>query len=498
MPLQKQYYLTIPLNHREMSPVFVVVEQDVQGNKLIITLTHDGQPFDLTGASNVTFTCLKADGNAVVDTATILDAKAGKISYVLHQQCLTYPGIVRATVEVYSDNGAARITSTQFSFEVRGQLNDGSAVPSQEEYPVLQQLLVDLNTAESQRVAAENARVSAENTRIANENARLASENTRESNEAARISAESSRASAESARATAESGRVTAESGRVTAENARVSAENTRVSNENIRETNEANRVTAESDRVTAENTRISNENTRIANENTRISNEAARQAAIGNLVTKGEYNPSTTYQPRNIVTYYGSSYIAKQETTGNAPTNSTYWQLIAQKGEKGATLSPRGAYDPLVNYTFGDVVSYQGDAYYCLQACQGIDPSNATYWAYFLEGGVSEHNALSGLNSGDYLHLTAAEKAAMETQSGAQTKADAAQAAAQNYADAAVNALAGVGNTKTVKQIDDTITAHLADNMPHRAPDPSTGKVYRWGLAIQNGEWGIIYEEVV
>ncbi len=41
-------------------------------------------------------------------------------------------------------------------------------------------------------------------------------------------------------------------------------------------------------------------------------------------------------------------------------------------------------------------------------------------------------------------------------------------------------------------------LAAHLADDMPHRATDPSTGKVYRWGLAIQNGEWGIIYEEVV
>lgn len=39
---------------------------------------------------------------------------------------------------------------------------------------------------------------------------------------------------------------------------------------------------------------------------------------------------------------------------------------------------------------------------------------------------------------------------------------------------------------------------SHLADDMPHKTTDPSTNKVYRWGLAIQNGEWGIIYEEVV
>lgn len=41
-------------------------------------------------------------------------------------------------------------------------------------------------------------------------------------------------------------------------------------------------------------------------------------------------------------------------------------------------------------------------------------------------------------------------------------------------------------------------LTSHLADNMPHRTTDTVTGKVYRWGLAIQNGEWGILYEEVV
>ena len=40
-------------------------------------------------------------------------------------------------------------------------------------------------------------------------------------------------------------------------------------------------------------------------------------------------------------------------------------------------------------------------------------------------------------------------------------------------------------------------VEAHVSDDMPHRVTD-STGKVYRWGLAIQDGELGIIYEEVV
>lgn len=50
----------------------------------------------------------------------------------------------------------------------------------------------------------------------------------------------------------------------------------------------------------------------------------------------KGEYNPSTAYKALNIVSQNGSSYVAIQDTQGNPPTNTTYWQLLAQRGEQG------------------------------------------------------------------------------------------------------------------------------------------------------------------
>ena len=50
-------------------------------------------------------------------------------------------------------------------------------------------------------------------------------------------------------------------------------------------------------------------------------------------LMPKGDYNPATTYSMLDIVSYNGSSYIAKQSTTGNLPTNTTYWQLSAYGG---------------------------------------------------------------------------------------------------------------------------------------------------------------------
>ena len=54
----------------------------------------------------------------------------------------------------------------------------------------------------------------------------------------------------------------------------------------------------------------------------------------IGNLTFthKGNYDGSTAYVKNDVVYYStnGNAYIAKQNTTGNAPTNGTYWSQFA------------------------------------------------------------------------------------------------------------------------------------------------------------------------
>ena len=51
-------------------------------------------------------------------------------------------------------------------------------------------------------------------------------------------------------------------------------------------------------------------------------------------FVSRGTYNNSTQYYLFDLVDYNGSSYIAKENTLGNLPTNTQYWQLIAEKGD--------------------------------------------------------------------------------------------------------------------------------------------------------------------
>ena len=56
------------------------------------------------------------------------------------------------------------------------------------------------------------------------------------------------------------------------------------------------------------------------------------------NVNPMGAYSNSTTYSVGDVVTYNGLSYICKQTSTGNAPTNTTYWQLIYDDTQKFIT----------------------------------------------------------------------------------------------------------------------------------------------------------------
>lgn len=46
-------------------------------------------------------------------------------------------------------------------------------------------------------------------------------------------------------------------------------------------------------------------------------------------LMPKGDYNAITTYTSLDVVLYGGLPYVAKQTTTGNLPTDTTYWQKL-------------------------------------------------------------------------------------------------------------------------------------------------------------------------
>lgn len=66
-----------------------------------------------------------------------------------------------------------------------------------------------------------------------------------------------------------------------------------------------------------------------------------------GGLVPRGAYSAGTNYAVGDSVDYQGSSYVMFNDAgAGTVPTNTTYWQVLANKGDTGATgaTGPAGA----------------------------------------------------------------------------------------------------------------------------------------------------------
>ena len=62
----------------------------------------------------------------------------------------------------------------------------------------------------------------------------------------------------------------------------------------------------------------------------------------LGNIKLnwKGAYAGGTAYVVDDVVSYSGSSYICKLASTGNLPTNGTYWDQVASAGTNGTDLT--------------------------------------------------------------------------------------------------------------------------------------------------------------
>lgn len=120
----------------------------------------------------------------------------------------------------------------------------------------------------------------------------------------------------------------------------------------------------------------------------------------------RGNYSAGTAYAIRDIVQYGGSTWIAKVATTGNAPptlptTENTQWLLFARSGTAGVV--DRGTYSGATAYQANDIVLNNGSTWIALQPTTGNAPpvlpteSNA-YWRLLARKGTD------GTGTGDFV----------------------------------------------------------------------------------------------
>lgn len=154
--------------------------------------------------------------------------------------------------------------------------------------------------------------------------------------------------------------------------------------------------------------------------------NESAIEAisTLGDLVARidefqhmGTYNVSILYQPRNVVDDgNGNSYMAVQESVGQALSNTAYWRIVAKKGDKGDTgdkgdkgergiqgdkgLNWKGEYNASTTYAVDDAVYYSttGGSYICISSSTGNVPTNTAYWQLLAKKGAD------GAGAGDVI----------------------------------------------------------------------------------------------
>ena len=97
-----------------------------------------------------------------------------------------------------------------------------------------------------------------------------------------------------------------------------------------------------------------------------------------------GVYSTGTAYKPGDAVTHGGNLYLAENPTTGNTPPNATYWSKIA------SGIQYEGVFSTSTQYQKDDIVSYGGSVYIALQDTITNAPSSSgstAYWAKLVDG---------------------------------------------------------------------------------------------------------------
>ena len=124
----------------------------------------------------------------------------------------------------------------------------------------------------------------------------------------------------------------------------------------------------------------------------------AAQSGAVqsGTIAYQGAYSGSITYFPGSSVTYSGQFYACILQSTGNLPTNATYWQST------GSSTADTflGAWSSITPYVPGNQVTYSGGYYICTLASTNDQPDiSPTYWQ--IVGSVNTYLYTGNYNNG-------------------------------------------------------------------------------------------------
>ena len=140
------FYLSLDIHETNAQAALRVKKGDT-ARRLLISLTENGKPYDITADCSAVFTAKKPDGNLLYNACTVT---GNRIVYPLTPQTTAAAGEVACELRLYGANSAL-ITSPRFLLLVDDTVySDGDVVESTSEFSALVQMLEAVKTLKAE------------------------------------------------------------------------------------------------------------------------------------------------------------------------------------------------------------------------------------------------------------------------------------------------------------------------------------------------------------
>lgn len=141
--IKRTFDITARIEQGQIPFCFQVVQNDKDVYVLRIRITDGGREIDYSQVSSATITFALANGAVVQSAPERLSVSSAGITYQMGTSEIAYPGKVLASIQLFGEDGE-RLTTARFQFEVVADLITPGAVQSESRFPILQQLLADV------------------------------------------------------------------------------------------------------------------------------------------------------------------------------------------------------------------------------------------------------------------------------------------------------------------------------------------------------------------
>ena len=158
--------ISLDVSRKNLLPNIIAKQFDTDSRFLTVTLLDEGEPIKAEAGSTVIISFRRADGQAKSFSGKANED--GTVTVPLANWALELDDIVECDISVYS--GDVKLSTTTFQLEVQPAANGNEEISQDEEYDILGELIIEVETStEKANAAAAEAKSTTEAAKSATE-----------------------------------------------------------------------------------------------------------------------------------------------------------------------------------------------------------------------------------------------------------------------------------------------------------------------------------------